>query len=512
MEKQPALVSRLLMGLVLLGSLQLGQRRVAVALEQEPSHGDWSGLAKTPPMGWLSWERFTCTIDCEQFPDDCINSRLYKSMADRLVDDGYAQLGYQYVNIDDCWSELERDPESGNLVANASRFPEGIHGLAEYIHSRNLKLGIYGDCGTATCAGYPAQLKSEQDLEDNHFDLDAKRLAEWQVDSFKFDGCYLDPAKAESICPKMWHAIAAQGRPMIVTCEWPFYMLRENYQHNKMLKPDFKMAQQVCHAWRYYEDVEDSWQSVLSIVDFTVRIQSIIVKFHGPGHWFDPDQLVVGNFALSLDQARAQMAIWCVWSAPLYMSNDLRNIDPAMADVLKNRQLIEVNQDRLGIFGLMVASQDSGRYQAFVKPVEPIRSGCPSFVVVYLSRHTLGNKSFVSFKLRELLLGVDYDLVAKRYGDPMASYWSTNLSPLLANCKQFISSAMSRDPKENELLNRPIQYNNDSNEPKLEHKQVYFEVIDLFGDDPHPRPVALNGQLTLRVNPSGVRAVKLVQV
>ena len=122
-----------------------------------------NGLFLTPPMGWLSWERFTCTIDCQSYPNECINSQLYKSMADRLVADGYASLGYEYVNIDDCWSERERNA-SGDLVGDRLRFPDGIGGLASYIHGKNLKFGIYGDCGTATCDGYPAQLRSESDL------------------------------------------------------------------------------------------------------------------------------------------------------------------------------------------------------------------------------------------------------------------------------------------------------------------------------------------------------------
>uniref|UniRef100_A0A6G1S5T5 Alpha-galactosidase n=1 Tax=Aceria tosichella TaxID=561515 RepID=A0A6G1S5T5_9ACAR len=487
-----------------------------------------NGLARTPPMGWLSWERFTCITDCTQYPDDCINSRLYKIMADRLVAEGYAELGYEYVNIDDCWSERERDAESGNLLANASRFPEGINGLAEYVHSRGLKLGIYGDCGTKTCAGYPAQLKSESDLEDNYFQLDAERLASWQVDSFKFDGCNLDPSKAESICPNMAKAIEANKRAMVVICEWPFYMLRERYSllSDQAPIPDFSLAQRACNAWRYYEDIEDSWLSVLSVIDFTVRIQETILKYHGPGHWFDPDQLVVGDFALSLDQARAQMAIWCIWSAPLYMSNDLRQIEPDMAKVLKNRHLIEVDQDPMGVFGMMVANQHAGKFQAFVKPVLPIRSGCPSFVVVYLNRETLGNSRVFGFKLRDLLAKVNYDLVAERYntlysssaGDSSNSVATEGAppklgAPLIGNkCKSFIHLAMTKDPSAGELLNKPVGANPEQSEPKLEEKQVYFQVVDLFDDEPSPRPVALNGQLNLKVNLSGVRAVKLIQV
>ncbi len=112
-----------------------------------------NGLARTPPMGWLSWERFGCVIDCQTFPDSCINERLYKEMADRIVEDGFKDLGYDNINIDDCWSEMERDSD-GKLVADKKRFPNGMKALADYMHSKGLKLGIYGDVGTKTCKGY----------------------------------------------------------------------------------------------------------------------------------------------------------------------------------------------------------------------------------------------------------------------------------------------------------------------------------------------------------------------
>jgi len=111
------------------------------------------GLVRTPPMGWLSWERYACETNCEKYPNSCINEKLYKDMADRLAADGFKELGYEYVNIDDCWSEMQRDTHN-RLVPNQKRFPNGIKGLADYVHSKGLKLGIYGDVGPKTCAGY----------------------------------------------------------------------------------------------------------------------------------------------------------------------------------------------------------------------------------------------------------------------------------------------------------------------------------------------------------------------
>ena len=111
------------------------------------------GLVRTPPMGWLSWEQFRCEVDCGAHPDSCINEKLYKDMADRLAADGFKELGYEYVNIDDCWSEMQRD-SNHRLVADKKRFPKGIKDLADYVHSKGLKLGIYGDVGPKTCAGF----------------------------------------------------------------------------------------------------------------------------------------------------------------------------------------------------------------------------------------------------------------------------------------------------------------------------------------------------------------------
>ena len=110
------------------------------------------GMVKTPPMGWLSWTRYACETDCKTYPKSCINEELYKDMADRMASDGFKQVGYEYVNIDDCWSEMQRDSNK-RLVANKQRFPSGMKALADYVHSKGLKLGIYGDVGTKTCAG-----------------------------------------------------------------------------------------------------------------------------------------------------------------------------------------------------------------------------------------------------------------------------------------------------------------------------------------------------------------------
>lgn len=210
-------------------------------------------------MGWMAWQRFTCQTDCESRPSECVSARLFREMADRLVEDGFRELGYEYVSIDDCWSELARN-ERGQLEPDRRRFGErGIGELAEYMHARKLKLGLYGDCGTRTCAGYPSQLaaadegRSLEPTGATYFERDAHSLAHWQVDAFKFDGCYLDPLKAESVCPRMASALQSARyltRPILLICEWPFYQM---YAH---ARTNFSLAAQSCNLWRYYDDIE----------------------------------------------------------------------------------------------------------------------------------------------------------------------------------------------------------------------------------------------------------------
>lgn len=465
-----------------------------------------NGLAMTPPMGWMSWERFTCQIDCYYQPTICINEKLYRETADRLQHDGYLELGYEYVNIDDCWSEKQRDNVTDNLVPDKERFSSGIKSLADYVHSKGLKLGIYGDCGTKTCAGYPAQLRPDGTnyTQDNYFEKDANLFNAWEIDSFKFDGCFILPDKAESICPLMAHALNKTNRPILLTCEWPFYMLRERSYH---LNPDYNLAEKSCNLWRYYEDVEDSWLSILSIVDFSITMQEEICAYHGPGGWFDPDQLVIGNFGLSLNQARAQMAIWSIWSAPLFMSNDLRHIHPSMAAILKNEKVIAVDQDPLGLFGQMV--QQEGKFEVFVKAAMPIKKVCPSFVIVVLYRETLGNSKPYFIKMRDTL---------KRVPRIMWTQLSRRIATLeperkidVEACVRQIQTAMTVVPRiPPEGLIQPT--NLPARQPSLQETPVYYHVEDLFDDILVENEIGLNSSIGLTVNPSGVRMIKLTEI
>lgn len=170
-----------------------------------------NGLAKKPPMGWMSWTRFACNTDCKLYPDECINEQLYKNMADVMDKEGYKNAGYEFVSIDDCWSEMTRDPETKKLVANGERFPSGMRNLAKYIHSKGLKLGLYSDMGTKTCQGYPGHLTKENSTENNYFDIDAQTFAEWQVDYLKVDGCYAKTKVFDEGYPMMSRALNKTG-------------------------------------------------------------------------------------------------------------------------------------------------------------------------------------------------------------------------------------------------------------------------------------------------------------
>uniref|UniRef100_A0A158R5H7 Alpha-galactosidase n=1 Tax=Syphacia muris TaxID=451379 RepID=A0A158R5H7_9BILA len=349
-----------------------------------------NGLARTPPMGWMSWAKFFCQTDCQRYPFSCINEGLYTSMADRLglllIEDGYAQVGYNTIHIDDCWMEQQRDIY-GRLIADRQRFPSGIAALADYMHRRGLKLGIYGDYGTKTCAGYPGSL--------NYLKMDADTFASWNVDYLKLDGCNVDIRRMPQGYPEMGRLLNMTGRPIVYSCSWPAYMIDRPDMVN------YNLIGQHCNLWRNFDDISRSWNSIKSIIDYYDHNQDRHIPTHGPGHWHDPDMIIVGNTELTVDQAKAQMTIWSVWSAPLLMSNDLRLIAPVFRRILQNRRVIAVDQDPLGIMGRLVANTtDIGVY---VKPMTPydVQRNRYSYAVAVLNRN-MNYQMDVSFVLEKI--------------------------------------------------------------------------------------------------------------
>ncbi|PZE21067.1 NPCBM/NEW2 domain-containing protein [Paenibacillus xerothermodurans] len=291
-----------------------------------------NGLAETPPMGWNSWNKFGCNI----------NENLIKEMADSMAASGMKEAGYEYVNIDDCWMAPTRDA-NGDLQADPDRFPNGIKALADYVHSKGLKLGIYEDAGTKTCKGLPGSY--------GHYEQDARKFAEWGVDYLKFDWCYATGLDAETQYTQMKNALSATGREIVFSiCNW-------GEQHPWVWGP------QVGHLWRTTADISDRWDSVMSILDQQVGLES----YAGPGHWNDPDMLEVGNGGMTADEYRAHFSLWSVLAAPLIAGNDLRSMSDATKEILLNKEVIAVDQDPAGLQGKKI--EDDGDHEIWMRPL-----------------------------------------------------------------------------------------------------------------------------------------------
>ncbi|CAN8012397.1 unnamed protein product [Ixodes pacificus] len=347
-----------------------------------------NGLARTPPMGWLSWERFLCNVDCARDPENCISERLYMTMANIMHKEGYQEVGYQYVNVDDCWMANSRQPD-GRLMANSTRFPSGMKKLGDFIHSKGLKFGIYQDCGTQTCAGYPGSLC--------HYVQDARTFAEWGVDMLKLDGCNINPIFMDRLYPAVTWALNTTGRKIVFSCSWPAY------QVDAGIKPNYPAIARSCNMWRNFDDITDSWVSVLHIVDYYASVQDTLTAVSGPGRWSDPDMLIIGNYGLSLDQSRAQMALWAILAAPLFMSADLRTIRPEHKAILTNRLVIAINQDPLGRMGRRICVESGVEIWArAVLPQADDKS--TSAAIVFFNRRNLGGPVNVTIKLASLSL------------------------------------------------------------------------------------------------------------
>ncbi|CAL4063341.1 unnamed protein product, partial [Meganyctiphanes norvegica] len=284
-----------------------------------------NGLALTPPMGWLAWERFRCNVDCDNDPDNCIHENLFMQHADILAKEGYAELGYDIISLDDCWMSMDRDAD-GKLQGDPKRFPSGIKALADHVHSRGLTFGIYEDYGTHTCGGYPGII--------DNLELDANTFAEWDVDYVKLDGCYADPHIMDEGYPEFGGYLNKTGRPMIYSCSWPDYQIATG------LKPNWSLIIENCNLWRNYNDIQDTWDSVTTIINHYGDIQDELIANAGPGHWNDPDMLIIGNFGLSHEQSRSQMAIWAILAAPLLMSVNTHN---TLINVWQNSEILAEN-------------------------------------------------------------------------------------------------------------------------------------------------------------------------
>jgi len=301
----------------------------------------FENLAPTPPMGWNSWNKFACNVD----------EKLIMETADAMVNCGMKDAGYEYVVIDDCWHG-ERD-SLGFIQPDPERFPSGIKALADYIHSKGLKFGIYSDAGWKTCGGKPGSRGYEFQ--------DALQYAKWGVDYLKYDWCNTEGLNAKGAYLTMRDALYSAGRPIVFRmCEWG-------------QSEPWTWAKDIGHLWRTTGDIgvifdgiegHGSWNSlgVLQILDLRKGIR----KYAGPNHWNDPDMMEVGN-GMTISEDRSHFSLWCMLAAPLMAGNDLCDMDEATIKILTNKEVIAVNQDALGIQGFKCFAKDN--WEIWGKPL-----------------------------------------------------------------------------------------------------------------------------------------------
>ena len=299
-------------------------------------------LCPTPPMGWSSWNTFACDI----------NEELIKTIADEMVASGLKDAGYIYINLDDCWHG-ERDAD-GFIQPDPVRFPSGMKALADYVHSKGLKIGIYSDAGSATCGGNPGSLGHEYQ--------DALQYARWGIDYLKYDWCNTENVNSKGAYSLMAKALRASGRDIVFSlCEWG-----DTYAYS--------WAENIGHLWRTTGDVNccfdceldhGGWKSlgVLQIMDKNEKLR----QFAGPNHWNDPDMMEVGN-GMTESEDRAHFSMWCMMAAPLILGNDIRSMSAATASIVMNKDMIAIDQDPLGVQGLRYRTESGLEY--WIKPLE----------------------------------------------------------------------------------------------------------------------------------------------
>ena len=334
-------------------------------------------IAQTPPMGWNSWNHFACDV----------NEAKIRSAADAMASSGMKAAGYQYVIIDDCWQK-SRD-ENGFIVADQERFPSGIKALADYIHSKGLKFGIYSDAGLETCGHHPGSRGHEYQ--------DAKTYARWGVDYLKYDWCSTGTDSAQADYSVMAMALRDSGRNIVFSmCEWG------------ASKP-WEWAGDVGHLWRTTGDISDAWvkndkskaweRGVLDILDLQVGLDS----FAGPGHWNDPDMLEVGNGGMTSTEYKAHFSLWAMLAAPLIAGNDLSNMTPETKDILTNADVIAVDQDALGVEGQRAIKD--GDFETWVRP---LKNG--DRAVILLNRSAASHKMAVDWATLHMAAGEKADV------------------------------------------------------------------------------------------------------
>lgn len=294
-------------------------------------------LAQTPPMGWNSWNKFGCDI----------NEDLIREITDALAESGMLEAGYEYIVIDDCW-QIDRD-SAGNIIADPERFPSGIKALADYVHSRGAKFGIYSSAGSKTCKKRPGSRGYEFQ--------DARQYAQWKVDYLKYDWCYSEGQNARAAYKTMSDALKECGRPIV-------FSICEHGGNNP-----WEWGTGIGHLWRTTSDIINVFQGVkhwggLGVLDIIDK-QADLWRYAGPGHWNDPDMLQVGNGGMNETEYITHFSMWAMMAAPLMAGNDLRDMDESTQKVLLNKEVIAVDQDPVGFQGRKYL--DFGEHEIWLK-------------------------------------------------------------------------------------------------------------------------------------------------
>ncbi|CAI0431386.1 unnamed protein product [Linum tenue] len=338
-----------------------------------------NGLARTPPMGWNSWNFFACNIN-----ETVIKETDFAFTADALISTGLANLGYTYVNIDDCWSKVTRDAK-GQMVPDPKTFKSGIKALADYVHSKGLKLGIYSDAGKFTCQVRPGSIFHEKE--------DAMSFASWDVDYLKYDNCFNLGIEPKKRYPPMRDALNATGRSIFYSiCEWG-------------VDDPALWAGKVGNSWRTTEDINDTWVSMTNIADLNDKWAA----YAGPGGWNDPDMLEVGNGGMTYKEYRSHFSIWALIKAPLLIGCDIRNMTAETKEILSNQEVIAVNQDPLGVQGRKVHSNGTdGCQQVWAGPLSGnslsvvLWNRCMQAATITAEWNVIGLEAGTSVSVRDL--------------------------------------------------------------------------------------------------------------
>ncbi len=343
--------------------------------------GKFEGLAMTPPMGWNSWNTFATNID----------EKLVKETADIMVSSGLAAAGYNYIVLDDGWMTKERDA-NGDLVPDPAKFPNGMKAIIDYVHSKGLKFGLYNCAGTQTCAGYPGTRGYEYQ--------DARFYAKLGIDFLKYDWCNTKGITAPEAYTTMSNALKTAGRPIVFSlCEWG------DNQPWEWGKP-------VGNLWRISGDIypcfdcefkhPENWSSwgFMKIAEMRKDIR----KYSGPDHWNDFDMMEVGN-EMNDTEDKSHFAMWCMLSSPLFTGNDYRKMSKETLAILTNKELIAINQDKLGIQGFKHSAEDS--LEVWVKPLSD-----GNWAVTFLNRSDVSKKINFDWKkntFKDLDFGYEAD-------------------------------------------------------------------------------------------------------